>query len=677
MKNFRFKNVFSICVFVLLSMGCVEDDRDLDYLNDVQLPSNLALEVQLAQDNSGTATLTPSGDSASSFLLDFGDGSEAVTLAPGTSVNHTYNEGSYPALVTASNINGETAEFVQTVVVSFLPPENLEVTINPVSGDAFSIEVSATADLAVGFEVYFGDVADEDPTPLMVLETITHTYAEVGSYDVRVVALSGGVETIEVTQTVVIVNPIALPIDFESTTIDYVFGDFGGAVNTVIDNPDPTGGNTSLKVAEFFKEPGAELFAGTALQLGASIDFSENQSFRINSWSPQAGITVKLKIENASDGTISAEIDAVTSATNSWETLFFDFSEQDLTQDYSKVIVFFDFGNPGAGTTYYFDDIAQTNVSSEPFESFEDFEGAPPVFTVFGDIDPTVVVANPSIDGVNGTSMTAQLTKTAGSQPWAGTFFELTNQAIDFGGIKKLKFKSYAPASGKTIKLKLENQDATITHEVDVTNGVANAWEELIFDFEAADAADYVRVVVFYDFDVPGDGSLYYFDEMEVGQGSISSTLPEMPIEDFEGTPPPFTVFGNIAGTNIVANPNMGGINGSAMSASQEKTVGSEVWAGCFFEVATPLDLVTFSKINVKTLVPGTGKIVKVKIENIDATITHEVDITNTVDGDWELMSYDFSGAPPADYIRIVIFFDFNVAGDGTTYLFDEIELAN
>jgi len=62
----------------------------------------------------------------------------------------------------------------------------------------------------------------------------------------------------------------------------------------------------------------------------------------------------------------------------------------------------------------------------------------------------------------------------------------------------------------------LENADASVTHEVDVTNTTENAWEELIYDFSEAPAADYIKVVIFFDFGNAGDDSVYYYDEYEL-----------------------------------------------------------------------------------------------------------------------------------------------------------------
>lgn len=520
MKTFRLINLFSICILVLVTISCAKEDRDIDYLDDIQLPSNIALEVQLAQDNSGMATLTPSGDSASNFTLDLGDGSEAVEVQPGSSIIHTYGEGSFSVVVTASNINGETAVFTQAVVVSFLPPENLEVTINPVSGDALSIEVSATADLAVGFEVYFGDAIDENPTPLMVDEMVAHTYDEVGSYDVRVVALGGGSETIEVTQTVVIVNPVSLPIDFESSTIDYVFLDFGGALNAVIDNPDPTGENTSSKVVEFFKEPGAEVFAGTVIELGAPIDFSVLEGFTMSSWSPQAGLTVKLKLENAADPNISAEVDAVSSVSNAWETLSFDFASADLTQEYSKVIVFFDFGNPGTGTTFYYDNIEQSVSSGSPLVLLPiDFESEELNYDILGfEGADSSIIDNPDASGINTSGKVVQTIKTVGAQFFAGTIVPL-DVPIDFSNTERIAIKTWSPKNDIPVRLKLETADGSQFVELDVNTTTTNEWEELVWDFSGTtDGIEFTKVIIFFEFvvDLAGDGATYYFDDIQL-----------------------------------------------------------------------------------------------------------------------------------------------------------------
>ena len=675
------KNVFKYLFFVsvlCVAVACSDDERPTQFLEEIQAPSNLSLLTTITQDNSGLVTFAPNGEGATAFEIQFGDAGEIAVLLPGETTSRVYAEGVYNVVLTALGIDGDSTELQQELTVTFKQPENLSVTINPVAGNVFAIDVDATADFETYFEFYPGISPDEEPIPFMEGEPLRYTYAAVGNYDTRVVALSGGAATTTYTETVSIVNPLTLPINFEDSTLNYEFVDFGNVASSVVANPDASGINTSSTVGQTIKPNGAEVWGGTFLQLDDPIDFSSLNHFQVKVWAPQSGIVVKLKLENATDGAISTEIDVTNTVANAWETLVFDFSNANLTQEYHKVVLFFDFGNPGNGNTYYFDDISLTQSNSEVFETVETFEGTPPpAFVDFGGIAPTEVVPNPDPDGINGSNNVARFIKANGAQVWGGTFFELTDQVIRFGASKKMQLRTYSPKTGIVVKLKLENADASITHEVDVVNTVANSWETLTYDFIDAPEADYVRVVVFFDFGNPGDDTIYFFDTVEAGEGALVSTQPPLAVQNFEGTPPAFVSFGNIAETQVTTNPNPDGTNSTANVAELFKTAGSEVWAGTFFETNTPLDFTNYSKIKVLTHAPASGLVVKLKLENADASITHEVDVTNTVANAWETLVYDFQDAPVADYVRIVIFFDFGNPGTDASYYFDEIELIN
>jgi hypothetical protein len=665
-------------LFAAFLVACTTNNDIFEGVESISTPSNLNAVFSISQDNSGLVTITPSGDGATSFDVFFGDSSgEHEVVAVGGTLSRIYAEGNYDVRIVGESLSGETAEAIQPLVVSFRAPENLDVTIGFDPTNNFLVNVSASADYAASFDVYFGDAINEVPTPLMINETIGHTYDAVGDYVIRVVALSGGTATLEYSETITILNPLLFPIDFEDPTLNYAFTDFGNVVSSVVGNPDQSGVNTSATVGQSLKPIGAEVWGGSFLSLDEPIDFASLQNIAVNVWSPVSGIVVKLKLENATDPDIFAEVDVVNSVASGWETLTYDFIGADLTQEYHKVVLFFDFGNVGNDATYYFDDIKLAQSTGGTFELFQDFEGVAPVFTDFGNIGTTEVVPNPMVGGINPTANSAQLTKTSGSEVWGGTFFELSDQVIDFAGSKQMRIKSYSPAAGLVVKLKLENADASITHEVDMMTSAVNAWEQITFDFTDAPSAQYNRVVIFYDFGNPGDDSMYYFDEMEVSEGALVSTVAPLLIENFEGTPPVFTSFGNIDDTTIEANPNMSGINPTALSASQIKTVGSEVWAGSFFEVTTPLDLNSYNKISTKIFSPTAGAVIKLKLENADTSLEFEVDVTSSVTNDWEELVFDFSAAPPADYTRIVFFFDFGNSGDGTTYYIDEIQLTN
>ena len=111
--------------------------------------------------------------------------------------------------------------------------------------------------------------------------------------------------------------------------------------------------------------------------------------------------------------------------------------------------------------------------------------------------------------------------------------------------------------------------------------------------------------------------------------------------------------------------------------ASQLKTAGSEVWAGSFFEVSPSLDLGSYHNLSVMTYAPVVGAVIKLKLENADASTTYELDLESTVLNEWEELVYDFSDAPEADYTRIVIFFDFGNPGNDSIYYYDQFQLTN
>jgi hypothetical protein len=103
--------------------------------------------------------------------------------------------------------------------------------------------------------------------------------------------------------------------------------------------------------------------------LASAIPFTATETtMSVRVYSPEAGIPVRLKVENAANGTIAVETEAVTTVASAWETLVFDFSNEvagtpalDVAQSYEKVVIFFNFGTDGdtAGDkTYLWDDVA-------------------------------------------------------------------------------------------------------------------------------------------------------------------------------------------------------------------------------------------------------------------------------------------------------------------------------
>ncbi len=178
---------------------------------------------------------------------------------------------------------------------------------------------------------------------------------------------------------VVVLNQMTLPVTFEDANVDYGVIGFGGAEESTIE-VDPTDAtNTAVKV---IKSATAAAWAGTTITnaaeegLASAIPFdATNTQMTLRVWSPDAGIAVLLKVEDHNDPTHSCQTLATTTMANVWETLTFDFAnEQPLTAPLNlsyylnKASVFFNYGVEGvvAGAkTYYFDDL-MFGGSSQP-----------------------------------------------------------------------------------------------------------------------------------------------------------------------------------------------------------------------------------------------------------------------------------------------------------------------
>ena len=176
----------------------------------------------------------------------------------------------------------------------------------------------------------------------------------------------------------VVKSQMALPVNFDSGTVDYGLVGFGGAEDSSI-AADPV--NAPNKVAKVVRAAGSETYAGTTITAGSTpatqLGFSPKVPFNANDtkmsvrvWSPDAGIPVRLKVEDHADPTHSVETEATVTTAAGWQTLTFNFapgsqaagtSAINFAYNYDKATIFFDFGRAKASAvqkTYYFDDLA-------------------------------------------------------------------------------------------------------------------------------------------------------------------------------------------------------------------------------------------------------------------------------------------------------------------------------
>jgi len=175
-----------------------------------------------------------------------------------------------------------------------------------------------------------------------------------------------------------------LPLTFDEATVDYNLLGFGGADNSTV-VIDPT--LSTNKVAKVVKSATAFSWAGTTITGLSEKGFSSKIPFTVTDtkmsvrvWSPNAGIPVRLKVEDHTNNAITCETEATITIASGWQTLEFDFANKisgtpdlDITKNYDKATIFFNFGVAGsvAGLkTYYFDDAKlMSTLSNAKFQT--------------------------------------------------------------------------------------------------------------------------------------------------------------------------------------------------------------------------------------------------------------------------------------------------------------------
>jgi hypothetical protein len=361
------------------------------------------------------------------------------------------------------------------------------------------------------------------------------------------------------------------PIDFEAggNGADWTWTVFENDTNPLLEivaNPDPSGINTSETVAKF-----------TALQLGQpyagveSMHGSDIGTFDLTASNALVNIMVyKTKISDVGikyvtpSGGAQMELKVANTLVNQWELITIDFSDYiglGETTGLDQIVIFPDFIARDADDVIYFD-----NISFGPFEQGEiielpvDFE----LDTDYGIIGfegaESEVVSNPDLSGANTSETVVKSVKTEGSQFYAGTAMGL-DTPIDFSESESISIKTWSPKANIPVRLKLEAAGGVFV-ELDTNTTLENQWETLTWDFSGQTAGiDFTTVVVFFEFvpDLPGDGSTYYYDDIEVTQALSISDYESFSVSSF---PNPVKNIWNVSSIDEISQINIYNILG-------------------------------------------------------------------------------------------------------------------
>ncbi len=513
-----------------------------------------------------------------------------------------------------------------------------------------------------------------------------------------------------------LLSQIDLPITFDVATVDYTMTDFGN--NSTVVGPDP--GNASNNVGITTKGVNAQSWAGTTVSTGLGlanpVPFTANASLvSVRIWSPDAGIPIRLKVEDHTNNTITCETETMTTVAGAWDTLIFDFSNEvngtavlNLGNTYDLMSIFFNFGTDGAtagSKTYYFDNV-MFGAPAIPLNQIDlpiTFEGSTTDYTM---TDFGANVSQVIVDPTNATNHVSETTKGITAPIWSGTTISTPMglaSAIPFtANDTRMSVRVWSPDAGIQIRLKAEDHtNPTRSVETEVTSTVAAGWETLVFDFsnEAPGTAalnltfTFDMVSIFFNFGVDGataGSKTYYFDDVMFGAPANPLAQIDLPIT-FEDTLVDYTMtdFGGNA-SQVIVDPT----NATNHVAETVKTVQAQSWAGT--TISTPMGLanaIPFTNaetfVSVRVWSPDAGIQIRLKAEDhTNNTISVETEKTTTVAGGWETLVFDFSNEVTGTatlnlgntYDLLSIFFNFGVDGPTAgqkTYYFDDVEFGN
>ena len=363
MKNLK----YFISLFVSLSIliSCNEDDS-FDYLDNVAAPSNISALVSITQDNTGLVTIIPNGEGAVSFDIDFGDGTEEQTsVQPGEEVQHTYTEGNYELKITGSSVTGKTTVATQPLVVSFNPPQNLEVIIENDAAVSKQVNVTATAEFAVSFDVYFGEDANATPVSGNIGETVSYIYQNAGTYTIRVVAKGGAIETTEYTEefTVTeILQPIVSAPRPPSRADEDVISIFSAAYTDVAGTdyfPDWGQGGQGSSWSSFDLNGDAMLqyinLSYQGIQFGSAVDVTAMEFIHLDVWTAGGISTIETSLISVSNGEQPVVSNLTAGEWTSIDIPISAYTDQGLTVADIHQLKFV--GDPWAAGTVFIDNI--------------------------------------------------------------------------------------------------------------------------------------------------------------------------------------------------------------------------------------------------------------------------------------------------------------------------------
>jgi hypothetical protein len=293
-----------------------------------------------------------------------------------------------------------------------------------------------------------------------------------------------------------------------------------------------------------------------------------------------------------------------------------------------------------------------------------DFE----TLVIVGAFDNAVgsVVTNPSSIGNTSANVGKLVRPTGLTSNYAGSRIMLT-APLNYSSTPFLAVKVYSTqAIGYNIICKFEGGTP---YEASAVTTKSGEWETLYFNFTGVNSGTNNQMLFMFNAGAPGNGEEYFFDDIELVASIPNSSVVALPI-DFE-TPVPLGAFDNAVG-EIVSNPFQIGINTSDKVGKLTRPFGTSDWAGSRITLTSPIDFSSNPFLTMKVYcTEPIGHLVKVKFEG---GVPFERDAYTTKIGEWETLTFDFTGQVLGGNNQMLFMFNGGIAGSGQIYYFDDIQ---
>ncbi|HJZ41174.1 MAG TPA: T9SS type A sorting domain-containing protein [Bacteroidales bacterium] len=260
----------------------------------------------------------------------------------------------------------------------------------------------------------------------------------------------------------------------------------------IVDNPAPNDLNSSTRVLKFRRSKDGAVWAGFWSRLDQAVDLTTMKYFSVDVLKPRIS-TVKFKVEGGTSTPTFFELPSLSepTKTDEWERLVFHFP--DATGEYPIIAMLLDFLDPVDLTeddTIYVDNIVLRSAAvGGDSVVVEDFQVIPLNQLSNGDLpnDSLIIVENPVIDEVNGSSKVLKFRRSMDGDVWAG-FWSTLPEPVDLTTNKYMLAKVLKTRISP-IKFKIEGGTSTpaffelpSVEEQTMTD----AWEQMAFHFPDA-----------------------------------------------------------------------------------------------------------------------------------------------------------------------------------------------